>query len=789
MGTKTVLVNPPLWNAYAPHLAVPLLLGDLRARGHEATAYDLSIECIDWMLSAATLQELREKAATRPPADLEDEWARQRGLLVAPSAIRGIEEAKARLRSLDTLHEPTAFHWARRTVRDALWLISGAFSHCDFDLVSNTSAYSAESTVQVLAASGDPEGNPYRWAFDRMLDLDLFRDPAVGVVGVSMSADTQLIAGVTFLTMLREMRPDIHVVLGGNYATRLVDRWQHQHALFDYVDTVVTGEGEGALAAVIDGLDIGTTAGADFREAIPGAVWDGGGILLRTPRRSADISASVKPAYDALPLGKYLAPGPILPVFASRSCPWECAFCSIPFASNSFRQRPAAAVAEEMDLLRADHGSHYFMFVDEIMSLRTLRNIGEALVPASDVFWYGETRFAGGLDDELARLLHHSGCRRMNFGLESTSQRVLDLMRKGTRIEDGHRNINAMLKAGVPIHLFVIHGFPGETREEAAHTVQFAEAVRRLSIERYGVAHTTWGGSPFVLDVHSPIGTRPQEFGVHIESPDPGDDLSLSRNYRTDAGLSQQDTLAVAKDAAGSDDDTTVWFRAAGDPMAREIEEFTFLRACVQAPPPEAPSVPLFNWPPPEPDALLRIAPGVTFTRVPWTATETDSEPAIALYNSAQDRFLQLNWKGDTTWQELNGLSTHEMVAWLAERECHYLGSDPAATASLLLRHGFLVPSRRQAKAPAAVLRAEIGIALNSRDGVHHLSNPITGVTIRLRGNAVDTWRYQRYDRTTASEASRDTVTDALVRYGFLHYQAAGTGLPQPRHLTQGQAA
>ncbi|MFF1447122.1 B12-binding domain-containing radical SAM protein [Streptomyces sp. NPDC058274] len=789
MGTKTVLVNPPLWNAYAPHLAVPLLLGDLRARGHEATAYDLSIECIDWMLSAAALEELREKTATRATVDLEDEWARRRGLLVAPSAIRGVEEAKARLRSLDTLHDPAAFHSARRTLRDALWLISGAFPHCDFDLVSNTSTYSAESTAQVLAASGDPEGNPYRWAFDRMLDRDLFLDPAVGVVGVSMSADTQLIAGVTFLGMLREMRPDVHVVLGGNYATRLVDRWQHRHALFDYVDTVVTGEGEGALAAVIDGLGEGTAEGADFRERIPGAVWDGGGILLRTPRRSADISAAAKPAYDALPLGKYLAPGPILPVFASRSCPWDCAFCSIPFASNSFRQRPAAAVAGEVAQLRADHGSPYFMFVDEIMSLRTLRNVGEALVTTSpDVFWYGETRFAGGLDDELARLLHDSGCRRMNFGLESTSQRVLDLMRKGTRIEDGHRNIAAMLEAGVPIHLFVIHGFPGETREEAAHTVEFAEAVRRLSIERYGIAHTTWGGSPFVLDVHSPVGTRPEEFGVHIEPPDPGDDLSLSRNYRTDAGLSQQDTLAVAEDAAGSAGDTTVWFRAARDPMAREIEEFTFLRACVGAPLPEAPPVPLFDWPPPEPDARLGIAPGVTFTRVPWTATETDTDPAMALYNPAGDRFLQLNWKGDTAWQELDGLSLRDLEEWLADRDCHYLGSEPAATAALLLRHGFLVSSRRLTTAPAAVLRAEIGIGLDSGDGAHHLSNPITGVTIRLRGTAVDTWQRRRYGETTASEASRDAVTDALVRYGFLYRDAAGAGRPRPRYLTQGQA-
>ncbi|CAL9343462.1 B12-binding domain-containing radical SAM protein [Streptomyces sp. enrichment culture] len=784
MGKKTVLVNPPLWNAYAPHLAVPLLLGDLRARGYEAAAYDLSIECVDWMLSEVALTQLRDKAYRRRAAGLRDEWARQRALLVAPAAIAGVEEAKARLRSLATLREPEVFHSARRTLRDALWLVSGAFPDCEFDLVSNTGTYAAESTAQVLAATEDPAGNPYRWAFDRMLDRDLFLNPAVGVVGVSMSADTQLIAGVTFLRMLRDMRPDVHVVLGGNYATRLVDRWQRRHPLFDYVDTVVTGEGEGALAAVVDALEGPRSRGSDFREKIPGAVWDDHGILRRTPRQSADITASALPAYTDLPLHKYLAPGPVLPVFASRSCPWDCAFCSIPFASNSFRQRPPDAVVDEIHRLRTEAGSRFFMFVDEIMSLRTLRGVAEALVRTSaGIHWYGETRFARGLDEELAGLLHASGCRRMNFGLESASQRVLDLMRKGTRIEDACANIEAMLKAGVPLHLFVIHGFPGETEEEAAQTVAFAEAVRRLSVETYGVAHTTWGGSPFVLDVHSPVGTRPDAFGVRVEPPAPENDLSLWRNYTVGSGMSPEDGLRVAETAAGSAGDTNVWFRAARDPLAREIEEFTFLRASAGAPLPEAPAVPLFDWPPPDLEARLTLDPEVTSSQVPWPATETDTGPANALYHPRYDRFLQLNAR-NADWRELDGVTWRELETWLADRECHYLGTDPATTATLLVRHGFLVPSRRRAERVPGRLRPEIGIAVKSRDGIHSLTNPVTGVTVRLRGAAIDAWHRWSRGEDVASDPE---VTAALARFGFLYRGPAADRPPRPVYARQGE--
>lgn len=215
------------------------------------------------------------------------------------------------------------------------------------------------------------------------------------------------------------------------------------------------------------------------------------------------------------------------------------------------------------------------------MTLRTLDTVSAELVRTSTgVHWYGETRFAGGLTPELARQLYASACRRMNFGLESTSQRVLGLMRKGTSTGHIVDNVRAMLDAGVPIHLFVIHGFPGETSQEAQDTVSFAEDVVRESRATYRVPWSTWGGSPFILDVHSPVGTAPEQFGITMLPRAAEHDLALTRGYRTDRGMSAAQSRRLAVDAsgraAGAD---TVWFRAAADPTAREVEEFTFLCA------------------------------------------------------------------------------------------------------------------------------------------------------------------------------------------------------------------
>ncbi|MGW3461941.1 hypothetical protein ACWDE9_21125, partial [Streptomyces olivaceoviridis] len=86
-----------------------------------------------------------------------------------------------------TLRERALFRCARRTLRDALWLVSGAFPDRDFPLVSNTSAYSADSTAQVLAAATDPDGNPYRWASGQLLDRELVLDPSVGPAGTGLT--------------------------------------------------------------------------------------------------------------------------------------------------------------------------------------------------------------------------------------------------------------------------------------------------------------------------------------------------------------------------------------------------------------------------------------------------------------------------------------------------------------------------------------------------------------------------------------------------------------------------
>ncbi|MFJ8828184.1 B12-binding domain-containing radical SAM protein [Streptomyces sp. NPDC102467] len=455
----------------------------------------------------------------------------------------------------------------------------------------------------MLEAARSADRNVYGWALEHRPIPEL-EDSDLAVVGISVSADTQLIAALTVARHVKRRRPDVHVVMGGNLTTRMVSRWQEEHPFFEYVDSFVSYEGEDALPALCDRI-----TGADDR-AVPGLLErDGRGGLLRTPAAMVDVADLPTPDFDGLPLDRYFAPGPVLPLQASRSCAWDCAFCSIPFASNKFRIRRADQVVRDMAALADKHGSDTFMFVDEIMTLTSLRGVSRQLIDGGHrLAWYGETRFSKGLDDELARALRDSGCRRLDLGLESYNQRVLDLMRKGTKVADIEPSLQALLGNKVPVHLFCMTGFPGETEEEALRTQEFAAETLRRSTEEFGVPYSTAANGPFILDVLSPVGERPDLFGVELIPPGKDEDLAFDLDYTVAEGLTQEDAVRLTsggpKTSTGAAFHRGTWI---GD-----AEEWSFLWAMAEAElPARRVTAPAVSYPGVDAVTMVRFADGV----------------------------------------------------------------------------------------------------------------------------------------------------------------------------------
>ena len=138
--------------------------------------------------------------------------------------------------------------------------------------------------------------------------------------------------------------------------------------------------------------------------------------------------------------------------------------------------------------------------VEKCESARRMRAIGENVNQTS--------RTKPTSEFSPARLLEmaESGCKYLLWGLESASQRVLDLMDKGSKVEEVSRLMKRCFSAGIANHVFMICGFPTETVEEFAQTIRFLDDHKDYI---FAVHRGT-----FSLEPESPIFAEQKRFGI-----------------------------------------------------------------------------------------------------------------------------------------------------------------------------------------------------------------------------------------------------------------------------------
>jgi len=248
-----------------------------------------------------------------------------------------------------------------------------------------------------------------------------------------------------------------------------------------------------------------------------------------------------------------------------------------------------------MQLLTKHYGTRFFTFVDETLDQRLMANLADAILGTDlDVRWYGETRFSPHFTDALAAKMHDAGCRMLQFGLESYNQRVLNRMRKGTRIQDIKRNLTQLLDRKIGFHLFGMIGFPGETAAEAENTLRFVHKMTQVAKLEYGNPYCTNSVGTFSLDRYAPVARSPEKWGVHILPPPLEDDLSFDYRYGVDEGLSPEEAGDLLQRYSGHTEILNA-FKAIGRIPLRYMlesmecwEEWNFLRLCYQETPQQA---------------------------------------------------------------------------------------------------------------------------------------------------------------------------------------------------------
>ena len=252
------------------------------------------------------------------------------------------------------------------------------------------------------------------------------------------------------------------------------------------------------------------------------------------------------PDFDGLPLGRYLAPYLVLPLLTAHGCyHGDCAFCNVGYGRpGHFKPLRSELVVEQMLALQRKYGIRHIFFADEAMTPRSMREMS-ALLEAhersggSPIHWCGCMRFEKAITQDLLESMARGGCRMILFGLETASERMIELMDKGTKRATMSRILKESTQAGIWNHTFFFFGFPTETLEDAQDTVNFV-------FEHGDVIHS---GSPgeFVLERYSPVHLQPAKYGVRRIIQKPEQDLAIYFEYVLESGLDEQTAKSITE--------------------------------------------------------------------------------------------------------------------------------------------------------------------------------------------------------------------------------------------------
>lgn len=540
---KISLLFPPTWHPSQPYLSLPSLTGFLAQAGvTQVIQRDIGIELLDSVLARSYGEALyyqladkrsqleRQRAGDTGPGSHEHYARLVESLDRFPYLIDQIESAKHTLRG-DGFYELEQYRNSLFLIDKWLEVISTLSFPTRLTVVDNQFAsYSLYSSKDLMKVIRDEEQNPYIALFrERFLSSILADRP--DLIGVSITATSQIVPGLTLCRLIKEAAPDIHLTIGGSIFTRLVDNLRRCPSLFDLTDDIVVFEGETALLELVNQME----GKRDFSK-VPNLIYQQNGkITVNQPFYSENINLLPAPNYDGFPLDRYLSPEPVLPVQFSRGCYYkDCAFCALTLDHQNFRQKDPGKTVEELDWLKRRYGAQFFFFTDECFALSPTKRLCQQIVARNlHVQWTCEMRFEKNLTRDLLALMKDAGCLKIVFGLESFNQRVMDFMKKGIKQDSVRRITEDCVDLGIAVHCYIIVGFPTEREEEALETMNFIVENKRL--------HGSFGFSCqpclFDLEKEAPIMSDPGGYGIRRIMRPSAEDLSLGFFYEVQEGM------------------------------------------------------------------------------------------------------------------------------------------------------------------------------------------------------------------------------------------------------------
>lgn len=298
------------------------------------------------------------------------------------------------------------------------------------------------------------------------------------VVGIS-TWTTFAASAFKIASICKEYDKNLPVIMGGPHISIKYDEVMN---ICKDVDFLVRGEAEETLPELIKALNR-----ADGENKKPFA--DLRGISYR--KDNTMIHNSARPFINNLDMLPFPARSLLVNkekynsedmglLMTSRGCPYACSYCATSIWGRHIRYRSVDNIVSEIKLIIDEYGTKQFTFKDDSFTVnrRRVMELCDKLIQEDlDIGWECNTR-VDLVDEELLRRMRKAGCNSIKVGIETGSEKIMELINKKITFADCIEAAQLFRKTGIHWTGYFMMGLPGETKEDVYATVKFMKTLR-----------------------------------------------------------------------------------------------------------------------------------------------------------------------------------------------------------------------------------------------------------------------------------------------------------------------
>lgn len=299
------------------------------------------------------------------------------------------------------------------------------------------------------------------------------------LVGFSLIYELHLYNSLEMIFALRRRGYEGHISLGGPYASFIYEFLLKSDLK---INSVMIGEGELEILNLVKCLK----DNKPWKQIEGIAYLDMNNEVVYNEKKEYISDLSVLPfaARDSLSyLKKNGYKTRTASIYSSRGCKGRCIYCTAPSSSRLepelWRCRSGESLFNEVEYLVKEFGVEYLYFCDV-----NFIGYGDKAIERLEVFskkiiehnikvnFHAEIR-VDSVKPELLKMLKKAGLKDVLLGLETGSQNMLNLWRKGVTVEKNKKAISLVKESGLMLEPAIIMVSPKTTKQDLVETIDF----------------------------------------------------------------------------------------------------------------------------------------------------------------------------------------------------------------------------------------------------------------------------------------------------------------------------